>query len=148
MNNKVVSLTIAGILVGGVAVTFLKSEAPTNMSVNGHSTPQGQAFNPATVKVPAFNLTEKRGEAAFNENCASCHGERLVGTDQGPPLLHRVYVPGHHGDAAFYSAAKIGVRQHHWNFGNMPPLPDVSDGTMKSIIAYIRSIQSVNGFGR
>ncbi|PHS78813.1 MAG: cytochrome C [Rhodospirillaceae bacterium] len=117
------------------------------MSVNGHSTPQGQAFAPANVKLPAFNLTEKRGEAAYNENCAACHGERIVGTDQGPPFLHRVYVPGHHGDAAFYSAAKIGVRQHHWGFGNMPPLPDLSDGTMKSIIAYVRGIQSVNGFG-
>ncbi|PCI40338.1 MAG: cytochrome C [Rhodospirillaceae bacterium] len=146
MNMNIVGLAVGALVIGGVGVTFLKSEEPTNRSVDGHSTPKGQAFAPKDIKLPAFNLTEKRGEAAYTENCAACHGERTVGTDQGPPFLHRVYVPGHHGDAAFYSAAKIGVRQHHWQFGNMPPLPDISDGTMKSIIAYIRGIQSVNGF--
>ena len=38
-----------------------------------------------------------------------------------PPLVHKLYEPGHHSDMAFIMAAKNGVRSHHWRFGNMPP---------------------------
>ena len=35
------------------------------------------------------------------EQCATCHGADLKGSDkgsnQGPPLLHKIYEPSHHG---------------------------------------------------
>lgn len=149
MSNKIPLIAISAILIGGIAVTVLKTdEAPKNMSMNGHSTPEGQAFTAQSVKLPAFNLTEKRGKAAYGENCAACHGEKAIGTDQGPSFLHKVYVPGHHGNQSFFQAIKTGVNQHHWPFGDMPAQDQVSQGDAAAIIAYVRAIQAANGFAR
>jgi len=87
----------------------------------------------------------KRGEAAFNANCARCHGERGVGTSQGPPFVHKIYEPNHHGDAAFQRAAMIGVRAHHWQFGDMPKIPTVTPSDVDEIIKYVRWLQRQAG---
>lgn len=63
----------------------------------------------------------------------------------GPPLVHKIYEPSHHGDAAFQVAAAQGVRAHHWRFGNMPPQDGVTAGDVTAIIAYVRELQRANG---
>lgn len=98
------------------------------------------------VSVPQLDSTSKAGETAFNQNCAACHGTNAAGKEGfGPPLIHKIYEPNHHGDMAFVLAAKQGVRQHHWRFGNMPPLPDVNGKEIDTIITYVRAIQRANG---
>ena len=98
-----------------------------------------------SVRVPELSAVATIGQKAFDANCAGCHGARGSGTDQGPPLIHDIYNPGHHADSAFYSAAKRGVGQHHWRFGNMPAQPRVSDSQMTAIIRYVRELQRANG---
>lgn len=99
-----------------------------------------------TVAVPAtFSDTAKIGERAFNAVCAACHGVNAAGTDAGPPLVHRIYEPSHHGDAAFESAVANGVRAHHWRFGDMPPQPALTKADLRSVIAYVRELQRENG---
>lgn len=88
---------------------------------------------------------EDNGAALFAASCALCHGERGVGTQTGPPLVHRTYEPGHHSDDSFRNAMKNGVASHHWNFGNMPARPELSDGDIEDIIAYVRAIQREAG---
>jgi len=90
---------------------------------------------------PGYVPDLERGRMAFTETCAVCHGGNGRGSRQGPPLLHKTYEPGHHPDMAFHLAVKNGVRQHHWNFGDMPPQPDISPGQVSDIIAYIRMEQ-------
>jgi len=85
------------------------------------------------------------GEAAFKANCARCHGEQGVGTNQGPPLVHKIYEPNHHGDAAFQRAAANGVRAHHWQFGDMPKIEGATPEAVTHIIAYIRWLQRQAG---
>ena len=86
------------------------------------------------------------GEALFRDNCASCHGDNAAGREGiGPPLVHRIYEPGHHGDGAFLLAVRQGVRAHHWPFGNMPPVAGVGDKDVESITAYVRKLQTANG---
>lgn len=85
------------------------------------------------------------GKSLFDENCSACHGVGLTGTDKGPPLLHAYYKPSHHGDDAFYRAVLHGVKQHHWQFGNMKPVPDMSRRKAKKIISYVRWLQNQNG---
>lgn len=97
------------------------------------------------VVVPELTGVAARGRLAFEEHCASCHGANAGGTQQGPPLVHPIYHPGHHADGAFFLAAKSGVRQHHWNFGNMPPQPQVADDQIAAIIRYVRELQAANG---
>ncbi len=87
----------------------------------------------------------KGGEATFNAHCAKCHGPRATGTDLGPPLVHKIYEPSHHGDAAFYRAAANGVRAHHWNFGNMPNVEGVSPEDVGHVVQYIRWLQRQAG---
>lgn len=82
------------------------------------------------------------GEALFNAKCAACHGAGAQGTETGPPFLHALYVPGHHGDDAFVNAAKGGVQAHHWQFGDMPPVEGVTEGDVREIVAYVRWLQA------
>lgn len=95
--------------------------------------------------LPTLSDTAKAGRTAYNRTCVKCHGRNGLGTGKGPPLIHDVYNPGHHGDAAFYRAVKRGSRQHHWRFGNMPPQPNVIDKQVAAIIRYIRELQTANG---
>lgn len=98
------------------------------------------------VTIPALTGAALQGETAFNEICSSCHGKNAAGkSGVAPPLIHKIYEPSHHGDMAFVLAAKQGVRAHHWQFGNMPPVPDVSDQQITDIITYVRTLQRANG---
>lgn len=81
------------------------------------------------------------GKALFAENCSVCHGQAADGTDLGPPLAHMIYRPNHHADVAFTIAVRIGVRAHHWRFGDMGPLPHVTDDMTREITTYVRWLQ-------
>lgn len=81
------------------------------------------------------------GKALFEKNCAVCHGVQLDGSDKGPPLLHKIYEPSHHGDASFQMAVKNGTRAHHWKFGDMAPVPTVTPDDVAHITAYVRMRQ-------
>lgn len=94
---------------------------------------------------PSLSAQALAGKAPFDANCAACHGAAGVGTDRGPPLVHQIYNPGHHPDAAFFSAAHNGVRHHHWHFGDMPPQPQVTDADLAAIVAYVRGLQEAAG---
>ncbi len=106
---------------------------------------QAQALDPSLIKEPAASPEINRGKLNFQAFCQECHGVKGAGTDKGPPFLHKVYHPGHHGDASFYLAVKNGTRAHHWPFGDMKPVEGVSDSMIKDIIAYVRALQKVNG---
>jgi len=97
------------------------------------------------IVVPDLSSLAQSGEAAFALNCASCHGENGSGTDNGPPLIHDTYNPGHHPDSSFFSAISKGVPQHHWPYGNMPAQPQVNQNDMQAIVQYVREIQMANG---
>ncbi|MDF1854859.1 cytochrome c [Pseudooceanicola sp.] len=112
---------------------------------------------PATAQDPAKAMVDVRdagmltraqleGQALFDGTCAACHG--TAGSGQfglGPPLIHRVYEPSHHGNASFVQAVAQGVRAHHWRFGNMPPQPGVTKDEVLLIVNYIRALQRANG---
>lgn len=85
------------------------------------------------------------GEAKFRSNCARCHGEAGAGTNQGPPLVHKIYEPSHHGDPAFQRAVANGVRAHHWQFGDMPKIEGVTPEDVEQVVRYIRWLQRQAG---
>lgn len=87
----------------------------------------------------------QEGELKFNANCSRCHGAGGVGTNQGPPFLHKVYEPNHHGDVAFQRAVTNGVKAHHWQFGDMPKLDTVKPEDVDQIVKYIRWLQKQAG---
>ena len=97
------------------------------------------------VVVPNLSDKAQAGEQLFNANCALCHGPNASGTGLGPPLVHKIYEPGHHQDFTIQSAVRNGVPAHHWPFGNMPPVPAVTDDDIPNIICYIRELQRANG---
>jgi mono/diheme cytochrome c family protein len=81
------------------------------------------------------------GASLFANNCSTCHGERALGTNQGPPLVHIIYEPSHHADVSFLYAVQRGVRAHHWQFGDMPPIPTMTNEEVAEIVAYVRFLQ-------
>ena len=69
-----------------------------------------------------------------------------TGTEEiAPPLFHKIYEPSHHADESFQRAVSLGVRAHHWPFGNMPAIEGLTRGDVTMIIAYIRELQRANG---
>jgi len=124
---------IAVVVLGGGAAVASKLFGPPPESVY------------VDVKVPELSQQAARGKEAFDVNCAGCHGDNGSGSEKGPPLVHDIYNPGHHADAAFSLAAKRGVQSHHWPFGNMPPQPQVNERQMASIVKYVRELQMANG---
>ena len=92
-----------------------------------------------------FVADAQTGDDLFHAHCARCHGNGGTGTDQGPSLIDNIYRPGHHADLAFHWAAKDGVKQHHWHFGDMPAIPAVSPQEVGHIIAYVRDEQRQAG---
>lgn len=126
-------LIIVAVLLAGVAIPLSRWNA---------SNSSGQV----DVMVPAqLSAVARDGKILFAANCAECHGQTGGGTDQGPPLVHDIYNPGHHADYAFLLAARSGVRAHHWRFGDMPPQPQVTELEVNAIVRYVRELQQANG---
>ena len=106
-----------------------------------------QSKEKGAIVVPQLSREAKKGEIAFRNYCIACHGQSGTGTDMGPPLVHRIYGPSHHSYVSFVRAVTLGVPQHHWLFGKMPPLPQVERREVDLIIIYIRELQKANGTG-
>lgn len=129
MDLKTMIITILAVAVGLACAYWLKSTS----------------VNTVDVAIPDLTPESLRGLSLFDTHCANCHGKHASGNDSGPPLIHRIYEPSHHSDASFYSAVKNGVRQHHWVFGNMPPVEEVSRAEVTLILTYLRELQRANG---
>lgn len=104
----------------------------------------GAALN-SYLPPAGFIANAEHGAPLFQQFCARCHGEAATGSNAGPPLVHKVYEPDHHPDLAFFRAAKFGIPAHHWQFGDMPPVPDVTPEQVAHIAAYVRGLQKKAG---
>ena len=103
----------------------------------GESSLKGQL----AVPDEGFVGDRQQGQRLYRRACQSCHGLDASGSKQGPPLVHKVYEPGHHADLSFYMAVSKGTRAHHWTFGDMPPIPGISPDEVGHIITYVRDLQ-------
>ncbi len=98
-----------------------------------------------SVDLPKLTPEAAAGGQIFVKNCSQCHGFIAGGTDKGPPLIHKIYEPSHHGDFSFFRAVKQGTRAHHWPYGDMPPQPQVTEEDVTAIVTFIREVQRANG---
>jgi mono/diheme cytochrome c family protein len=104
---------------------------------------QSPSVQPSTGTSVPLEVTT--GQALFNTYCAVCHGTSADGTAQGPSFLSSIYASSHHRDMSFSLAVKQGVRAHHWAFGDMPPMPHVTDEQVVQITTYVRWLQQQAG---
>ncbi len=126
-------LLILGIcIVTGAVVWWFSAGHPTQTIVSG-------------VTVPELTAGAQAGQSLFAARCSECHGLSGQGTASGPPLIHKIYEPGHHSDEAFQRAVKLGTRAHHWSFGNMPKVDGVSRADVERILDFVRAVQRHNG---
>ncbi|WP_068117889.1 c-type cytochrome [Tropicimonas marinistellae] len=149
--NKLLPIGIVAILLGGIAVFVMQTLNPPETAGHSMTPPDtskiAEGAPIAEVRVPAeLSENAKIGKTGFDAKCAACHGENAAGQNGvAPPLVHKIYEPSHHGDVSFQLAAKNGVRAHHWKFGNMPPVDDITDGEVAYITLYVRELQRENG---
>lgn len=144
MTKRIIVISIILIVVGAIYLV-LPPALQTAASDTNISMENGVLAN---VLLPK-NLSQSAqiGKLGFDAKCAACHGVNAAGQDGvAPPLVHMIYEPSHHGDEAFQRAAAMGVRGHHWPFGNIPAIEGVTRrGDVTMIIAYIRELQRANG---
>ena len=131
--NKSTLIMLAAAVAAGLGISYLS---------RGASGPVA----PTTVQLPAsFSPDGLAGLALFEKNCQACHGANASGSTNGPPLVHKIYEPNHHSDKSFHRAVRNGVRPHHWQFGQMPPIDHVEPKQVELIIRYVRELQQANG---
>ena len=99
------------------------------------------------VTVPdQLSETAQIGGRIFDASCATCHGPNAAGREGiAPPLVHKIYEPSHHGDEAFQRAVALGVRGHHWPYGDMAPVSGLTRADVQMVVAYVRELQRANG---
>lgn len=137
---------VVGIALTAIVVSYWRPGHDRVPVMNGAMPPMSGGPALAEVKVPQLTTVAEKGKALFETNCAVCHGMNAAGSDGvGPPLVHVIYEPNHHGDAAFQRAVAHGVRAHHWRFGDMPPVSGVTPEDVEKVTAYIRQLQRANG---
>lgn len=128
--------------VGLITIILLFGCSENGTGAQEHSGVSGSSEGALHMMVPDDLQV---GHDKFHSFCAPCHGPEGVGTDHGPPLVHKIYEPSHHADMAFQQAAARGVRAHHWKFGNMPKIDGVSPEDVTEIIGYVRWLQKQAG---
>ena len=128
-----------------VAIVILLVIGCGQEGVAQYQTTDSNSAPQISVIRPALSDAARAGEALFNANCSLCHGVNAEGALQGPTLIDSIYKPGHHSDFSIRAAVRQGVRQHHWSFGDMPPVSGVSSDDVEKIICYIREMQQANG---
>lgn len=149
--NKMIWVAAGALALGG-GIAFLMAPQQADQTAGHSMTPpdtSGAAQGAAMVKVSLpdeLSPNAQIGKRAFDAKCAACHNDNATGQNGvAPPLVHKIYEPGHHGDSAFLAAALTGVTAHHWNFGNMPPVEGITQADVKYIVAYVRELQRANG---
>jgi len=136
-------------IVGGIAIAaagyFWTASSREDVLDSNAPTPGGTAI--VSVTVPdTLSANADVGKTLYEAKCAVCHAPSGVGqVDMAPPLIHKIYEPSHHGDEAFQRAVALGVRAHHWPFGDMPPVGGLTRGDVAMIVTYIRELQRANG---
>ncbi len=114
-------------------------------SASQYETAESNDTEKAQATGISLSDSARKGEELFNANCSACHGTNAAGTNQGPPLVDRIYHPGHHSDLSIRNAVSKGVKQHHWVFGDMAPVAGVSSDDVEKIICYVRELQRAGG---
>ena len=139
------NIAIFAVLIAGAVGYVMWPTAPQTASTDSAISMEDRVL--ANVLLPeTLSQNAKIGKIDFEAKCAACHGINAAGQDGvAPPLVHIIYEPGHHGDEAFQRAAAVGVRAHHWRFGDMPPVEGVTRADVTMIVAYIRELQRANG---
>ncbi|WP_424940165.1 c-type cytochrome [Aliiroseovarius sp. S253] len=137
---------LAGIAVAGWLSFGSSDNVPDAPLIVGGAQLNGKPTEMVQVTIPELENDLALGARAFEAKCAACHGPSAGGLEgSGPPLIHKIYEPSHHGDAAFFRAAELGVRAHHWTFGNMPPVEGITRAEIGEIVKYLRAVQRANG---
>ena len=98
----------------------------------------GAGTSEGDIEVP---LALGKGKLLHDKSYSSCHGLQLSGTDKGPSLVHPFYRPINHGDESYYRATLNGVRQHHWEFGDMQPVIGMTREKLVNVMPYVRFFQ-------
>lgn len=141
MNRK--HLLIGACAVAAVAAYITLRPAPVEEAAQSALT-EGDAM--VAIQMPPIEGNAAIGQRIFENACAACHGSNAVGVEgAGPPLIHIIYEPRHHADESFQRAVAMGVRSHHWQFGDMPAVEGLTRGDVATVIDYIREIQRANG---
>lgn len=144
MENQMRAMLFIFILIGigGLAYWFIKGSDEQVAQA-----PDEPVASRASITVPRLlSSSAQVGKVMFEAKCSGCHGINAIGRENvAPPLIHKIYEPSHHSDESFQRAVAVGVRQHHWPFGDMLPVEGLTRGDVAMIIAFVRELQRANG---
>ena len=141
---KKIAILVAVVIIAGLA--FVVWPKTDQNRLKKSDTDVGNTTLAEVLLPSTLSDTAQIGKRAFEAKCVACHGVNAAGqVGVAPPLVHKIYEPSHHGDESFQRAVSLGVRAHHWRFGNMPAVEGLTRGDVAMVATYIRELQRANG---
>ena len=140
---KPISILAAALIIAGL--TYAAWPKTDQNTLNKSDAGVGNTALAEVLLPSALSQNAQIGKRAFDTKCVACHGINAAGqVGVAPPLVHKIYEPSHHGDESFQRAASLGVRAHHWPFGDMPAVEGLTRSDVTMIVAFIRELQRAN----
>lgn len=100
----------------------------------------GSARRPDAPATPVAATPEqfRRGEAVYQSFCAGCHGDRIQGTPQAPPLTEPRFLAPALDERAFEAALRNGKAALDPTTPPMPAFPMLSADEVAHVRGYVR----------
>lgn len=103
---------------------------------NPDSGSERSSITPGGTSAEGPNRSEVEGAKVFDNNCALCHGEDLLGAPPSYPSL--IGVRRWLGDKLILQTVREGK-------GRMPAFPDISDADSAALLRFLGTMQPPNG---
>ena len=148
MNRRIATLALTTSITIAAVALILVSKKPQPQPSDPHQTHQtggSEAASPAYLVVPDMTASLQQGAQLFTKYCSACHGAVGDGSDNGPPLVHKIYEPGHPPDEAIHSCADVRVLADRWRLGEMLPWVATTSPVIELIVPFLRAMQKANG---
>jgi len=97
-----------------------------------------------SVKVEKIAMDMPGYQLYMDNGCSNCHGDKLQGGTNGPPLVYPMYKRTSHSKGRFFVSIRNGVKQDHWYFGDMPANPQLTDSEIDDLISFISKSIKLN----
>jgi len=98
------------------------------------------AGRPGVPAAPVAATPEqyRRGESVYQSYCAGCHGDRIQGTPQAPPLTEPRFLAPALDERAFEAALRDGKAALDPTMPPMPAFPMLSADEVAHVRGYVR----------
>jgi cytochrome c oxidase cbb3-type subunit III len=131
-----ISFAALVLVVAGAARTAGVAQVPPLTTAQGQGR-GGPGAARGQTRPPIDPVVVERGRGLYSVGCAFCHGSEARGGETGPNLIRSAVILDDRDGELLIPVVRAGRPER-----GMPPRPDLTDGQIKDIAAFLRSLRS------